>query len=642
MQVRRRILLGFWLAGGMGLVVRAAELQVVEHGAWAREAVRQHQKLKDVPAPRGRILDRRGRELAVSHRRVELGLAPNEIRDAERVIELLRSDLGPDGAEAARALRSGRRWIPVRGWHSTTQVAELVRHRGVHQTEDLRRLYPHDELARGLIGRVREGEGKGGVEQAMDSVLAGRSGQSIVARDNLGREIPGQSVIVQEPRPGRDVTLTLDAELQSIAEEILVAAVDSAGARGGDLIITEPNTGEILAMVSVVGGSTAALSSVNTTYEPGSTMKPFTVAALLKHELASLQDSVDTENGFWRINGRNIHDIHRADWLTLAEVVKESSNVGIAKFAQRLTPGQQYEALRDFGFGALTGVPLPGEAAGVLRRPERWSLQSPQSLSIGYELSVTPIQMAMAFGALANGGALMEPVLIREVRDEQGRTIDRGTPRLVRRVVSSEITDRITPVLVDVVEGGTGTLARMVSFLVAGKSGTARATGVGGQYEDGAYNASFGAYFPAKDPQLSLFVKLDRPKGTYYGGATAAPITRAMLEALLSTGSSPVDRQALARARRRVAPPPPTGPTVRFANTLAPSTEAEPVPDVEGKSLVPRLSGTPVRVAVRRLHELGLRVRLEGGGAVRETRPSSGVMLSRGDTVVVLGRGRDD
>lgn len=641
-QVRRRILLAFWLAGGMGLVVRAAELQVMEHGAWAREAVRQHQKLKDVPAPRGRILDRRGRELAVSHRRVALGLASNELRDPDRVIELLRSDLGADGAHAARALRGGRKWVPVRGWHSTTAVAELIRHRGVHQTEDLRRLYPHDELARGLIGRVRDGEGVGGVEQAMDSVLAGRSGQSIVARDNLGREIPGQSVIVQDPRSGRDVTLTLDAELQSIAEEILVAAVDSAGARGGDLIITEPNTGEILAMVSVVEGSTAALSSVNTTYEPGSTMKPFTVAALLKHDLADLSDSVDTENGQWRINGRVINDIHRGDWLTLAEVVMESSNVGIAKFAQRLTPAQQYEALRDFGFGALTGVPLPGEAAGVLRRPEQWSRQSPQSLSMGYELSVTPIQMAMAFGALANGGALMEPVLIQEVRDEEGRTIDRSAPRLVRRVVSSEIADLITPVLVDVVEAGTGTLARMASFLVAGKSGTARATGVGGQYEDGAYNASFGAYFPAEDPQLLLFVKLDRPEGTYYGGATAAPITRAMLEALLSTGSSPVDRQALARARRRVAPAPPTGPTVRFANALPPTTEAEPLPADGGLASVPRLQGTPVRVAVRRLHELGFRVRLEGGGAVRETRPSGGTLLSRGDTVLVWGRGREE
>ena len=641
-QVRRRILLAFWLAGGAGLVFRAGELQLVEHGAWAREAVRQHQKLKDVPAPRGRILDRQGRELAVSHRRVSLGLATNEIRDPERVIDLLQSDLGMSGTQASRAVRGNRRWVPIPGWHTTTQVADLIRQRGVHPIEDLRRLYPHDELARGLLGRVREGEGTGGVEQAMDSVLAGRSGQSIVARDNLGREIPGQSVIVQEPRPGRDVALTLDAELQSIAEEILVAAVDSAGARGGDLIITEPNSGEILAMVSVVEGSTAALSSVNTTYEPGSTMKPFTVAALLKHDLAALSDSVDTENGFWRINGRSINDIHRGGWLTLAEVIMESSNVGIAKFAMGLTHAQQYEALRDFGFGALTGVPLPGEAAGILRRPEQWSLQSPQSLSIGYELSVTPIQMAMAFGALANGGALMEPVLIRQVWDADGGVTDLSRPRLVRRVVSSEITDLITPVLVDVVEAGTGTLARMASFLVAGKSGTARATGVNGQYEAGAYYASFGAFFPADDPQLLLFVKLDRPKGTYYGGATAAPVTRAMLEALLSASNSPVDRQALARARRRVAPPPPTGPTVRFANTLAPTTEAEPLPEGEGSALIPRLRGTPIRVAVRRLHELGLRVRLDGGGAVRETRPASGSVLSKGDTVWVVGRGRDE
>ncbi len=640
-QTRRRVLLGIWLLSGLGLVVRAAELQVVEHRSWAREAVRQHQKLKAVPAPRGRILDRRGRELAVSHRRVSLALATNEIQDPDGVIGLLQTDLELSRSQATRAVRGDRRWVPIPGWHTTTQVAELVRNRGVHQTVDLRRLYPHAELARGLLGRVRDGDGVGGIEQAMDSILAGRSGQSIVARDNLGREIPGQSVIVQEPHPGRDVTLTLDTDLQSIAEEILVASVDSAGARGGDLIITEPHTGEVLAMVSVVEGSTAALSSVNTTYEPGSTMKPFTVAALLKHDLAALTDSVDTENGLWVINGRRINDVHRDGWLTLAGVVRQSSNVGIAKFAQRLTKAQQYEALRDFGFGALTGLPLPGEASGVLRRPEQWSLQSPQSLSIGYELSVTPIQMAMAFGALANGGALMEPILIREVRDTEGRAVAVGTPKLVRRVVSTEVTDRITPVLVDVVEAGTGTLARLASFLVAGKSGTARATGVGGRYETGAYNASFGAYFPADDPQLLLFVKLDRPKGTYYGGSTAAPITRAMLEALLSAGSSPVDRQALARARRRPAPAPPTSPSVRFANTLAPSNEAEPLPDPEGTVQVPRLQGSPARVAVRRLHELGLRVRFEGGGAVRETRPAAGAVLDAGDTVLVVGRGGD-
>ena len=641
-QTRRRVLLGLWLVAAFGLVCRAVEVQVIERSGWAREALRQHQKLIDVPAPRGRILDRNGGELAVSHRRVGVAVATNELRDPDRVLELLQTDLGLNYRQAGRSVRTNRRWVPIRGWYTTTQTAELGRHRGVHLTPELRRLYPHEELARGLLGRVREGVGSGGVEQAMDSVLAGRNGQSIVARDNMGREIPGQVVRVQEPVPGRDVALTIDTELQSIAEDILVAAVDSSGARGGDLLITAPKTGEILAMVSVVEGSTAALSAVNTTYEPGSTIKPFTMAALLKHGLVTMADSVDTEDGSWRINGRRINDVHGGGWMTLSDVVMQSSNVGIAKFAQRLTNAQLYEAFRDFGFGALTGLALPGEATGLLRRPEKWSLQSPQSLSYGYELAVTPVQMAMAFGALANGGDLMEPLLIKEVRDREGRTVHVSGPRKVRTVVSEDVTDVITPVLVDVVEAGTGTLARMASFLVAGKSGTARATGTGGGYESGAYYASFGAYFPADDPQLLLFVKLDRPRGSYYGGATAAPITRAMLEALLSARNSPVDRQALARARRRPVPPPPTSPTVRFANILVPTNGPETSDSQPNAVVIPRLQGTPIRVAVRRLHELGLRVRLEGGGAVRETRPRPGSRLTPGDTIVVFGRGRGE
>ncbi|MGI9625355.1 MAG: penicillin-binding transpeptidase domain-containing protein [Longimicrobiales bacterium] len=637
-QGRRKVLLGVWLAAAVALTARAIEVQVLEGADWKREALRQHQRLRDVPAPRGRILDRDGGELAVSHRRVSVAIATNEVRSPERVQELLETDLKLGRRKARQIMSGNRSWVPIAGTFSSTQVAELGGFRGVHVTRELSRLYPHGELARGLLGRVRDGVGRGGLEQSMDSVLAGRAGQSIVARDNRSREIPGQEVRVQAPVPGRDVLLTIDMDLQSIAEQILVAAVDSAGARGGDLVITDPQSGEILAMVSVVEGSTAALSAVNTTYEPGSTIKPFTVAALLRHNLASLSDTVDTENGRWRINGRWINDVHGGGWMSLAKVVMESSNVGMAKLAQRLTPAQQYENLRDFGFGAPTGLPLPAEASGLLRRPEAWSSQSPQSLSIGYEIAVTPIQMAMAFGALANGGNLMEPILIREVRDLEGQAVHLGRARTIRRAVTKEVADAITPVLIDVVEAGTGTLARMASFLVAGKSGTARATGVGGSYESGAYYSSFGAYFPADDPQLLFFVKLDRPQGAYYGGNTAAPITRAMLEALLSASQSPIDRQALARARRRPVPAPPTTVAVRFASLPDDGTDDLDVAQDPGL-LVPRLVGTPMRVAVRTLHELGFHVRLEGGGAVRAIRPPEGTPLSRGDTVVVVGRG---
>ena len=651
-HLRRRLLLVTWLGVAGVMIGRSIEVQVVEGEAWARDAQQQHRMTRAVPAPRGRILDRNGGELAVSHWRAQVGIAPNEIRDRDAVTGALTAGLGVPTRTARRVSGPTRTWHVVPGRYSMTQVAGLRGIRGVHVAGELRRLYPREGLARGLLGVVLDGIGREGIEQSMDSVLAGQSGREVVARDHRGREIPGQVVTVVPPVAGRDVVLTIDQDLQAIAEEMLAGALESTGAEGGDLVITDPRTGEIFAMTSVFDGSRAALSAVNTSYEPGSTIKPFTTAALLHYGVAVLGDSVDTGNGSWTVNGRRITDVYGSGWMTLHDVVRKSSNVGIAKFASRLTSAQQYTTLRDFGFGTQTGILLPGETGGVLRRPEMWSAQSAHSLSFGYELAVTSLQMAMAFGALANGGLLMEPRLIREARNEAGEPVRFGRPRAIRRVIPEQVTAALTQVLVDVVDNGTGTLARMSAFLVAGKSGTARATGSDGRYEDGAYYSSFGAYFPADDPQLLLFVKLDRPEGAYYGGATAAPVTRATLESMLSARQSPLDRAALARAQRRPPAPPPSQPLVRFASLsdqpppVVPAAASEwpgrdEQRDVRDLGMtVPDLEGTPLRVALRRLHKMGLRVRLEGGGTVEGTEPGGGAEVAPGDTIRVVGRGR--
>lgn len=662
-RARRRFVLLSWLLLSAVMIGRAAEVQILERQRWVTDALGQHQKSKVVPAPRGRILDRNGGELAVTHWRASVGVAPNEIEDRDQVVAALVENLGVRSRTARRVSDAARSWQVVPGRYSMTQTSRLRGVRGVHVQGELRRLYPREGLASGLLGTVRDGLGAGGVEQALDSMLAGQAGREIVARDGRGVEIPGQVVAVQEPVAGHDVVLTIDMDLQAIAEEVLSSAVDSAGARGGDLVVTDPVTGEILALASVRRGSERALSAVNTTYEPGSTVKPFTAAALLSHGLAALSDSVDTGQGAWQVAGREITDVHGGGWMTLHEVIQESSNVGIAKFGGRLSRGQQYTGLRDFGFGTPTGVLLPGEAAGLLRRPEQWSGQSSHSLSFGYELAVTPLQMAMAFGVLANGGLLMEPRLVKEVREPDGRPVRFGRPRVVRRVVAPWVAETLTRVLVDVVENGTGTRARMSSFLVAGKSGTARAVRAGGGYEPGAYHSSFGAFFPADDPQLLFFVKLDRPKGEYYGGATAAPVTRTALESLLSARQSPIDRQALARVQRHYIPPPPTTPLVRFAVAAADGGGANPFRTALAQETglrragggggaraalveapapamsVPRLDGASMRVAVRRLHKMGLRVHVEGSGAVAEVVPGPGAAVLAGDTVRVRGGG---
>ena len=420
--------------------------------------------------------------------------------------------LGVRTGTAGRVSAGTDSWHVVPGRYSMTQVEGLRGLRGVYVEGELRRLYPREGLARGLLGVVRKAQAGGESNSPWIRCWPDSPGGRSSCATAVAGRIPGQVVVVAPPVGGRDVVLTIDQDLQAIAEEMLTAAIDSAGARGGDFVITDPRTGEILALTSAVDGSKRRLSAVNTTFEPGSTIKPFTTAALLSHRVASLSDSVDTEGGSWWVHGRRITDIGEGGWMTLHEVIKRSSNVGIAKFATLLSRGQQYTSLRDFGFGTLTGVPLPSEASGVLRRPEEWSLLSTHSLAYGYELSVTSLQMAMAFGALANDGWLMEPQLIREVRNHDGSPARLGRPRAIRQAVPSHVTEALTPVLVEVVEEGTGARARMSTFWVAGKSGTTRATGENGRYEEGAYYASFGAYFPADDPQLLFFVRLDRPR----------------------------------------------------------------------------------------------------------------------------------
>ena len=651
-RTRQGLLLATWVAVACVLILRAVEVQVLEKGAWAREALKQHSMTRPIPAPRGRILDRNGGELAVSRWRGRVEFNPNQL-DSAQVAEALETHLGMSASEARRLTRpnSTTAWRVVPGRYSRSQVAPLLGMTGVHIADEQQRLYTRPGLARGVLGVVIDDVGREGIEQSMDSVLAGTDGREVVKRDRVGKPIPGEVRTLDPPVAGRDVMLTIDQDVQAIAEEMLANAIEATGARGGDLVITDPRTGEILAMTSVFNGSAAAMTAVNTTYEPGSTIKPVTTATLLRHGLASLNDSVDAANGAWTINGRTITDVERHGWMTLRDVLMRSSNVGIAKFAQRLTRGQQYTALRDFGFGTPTGVPLPGEASGLLRRPDVWSAQSQQSLAFGYEVSVTPLQMALAFGALANGGLLMKPLLIREVRNGAGEPVRYGRPSQIRRVIPEWVTDELTPVLADAVDDGTGTRARMISFQVAGKSGTARATGAGGRYEDGAYNSSFAAYFPADDPQLLFFVKLDRPQGEYYGGATAAPLTLATLESLLSARQSPIDHMALARVRRDRFDLPPAEPLVTFAvaierpagagPSVAPATASVGVGggvDLRDPMILPELDGASVRVALRRLHKMGLRVRLEGGGAVVGTAPPGGAQVAVGDTVIVVGR----
>jgi len=646
-ELRRKLSLFVLVLSALGLLWRGFEVGVLDHGEWSVRAEDQHGDTVSVPAPRGTIYDRDGVPLAASRTVYIVAIAPNEVSDTALVIRKLRAELGLTAAAARGVFARRLRWKVLGRFEESARRA-LDGIDGVHFEPTQRRFYPHDGLAAELLGRVNDyGEVAGGLEQEMDSVLAGAEGKAVKRLNSLGRPIPGAMVRVAQPLPGRDVVLTIDVDLQEIATDALRDALETTGAESGELLIVDPAKGEILAAVSRRKPGAASRpnwTAATSPYEPGSTIKPFTVAALLAERRATLVDSLFGENGSFRLHGRTINDVHAFGWITLREAFLESSNIVMAKAASRLEPEAQYRRLRDFGFGSPTGVGYPSESGGRLRNPGGWSKQTPASLAFGYEVSVTPLQLVMAYAAIANGGVLMEPLMVHQVRSRDGAIYRESAPRAVRRVVSTDVAAQVRGLLAEVVEQGTGTAASLGEWKVAGKTGTARFSG-GGHYVPGAYISTFAGFFPAEDPQIVFLVKLDRPKGQYYGGQTAAPVTRATLQAALAARGTPLDASAVAIAgpARHIVTAAPG--TIRPVHAVQPAGSAVVLPAVRsaarraadaGAALtLPDVVGASLRDALAELHAAGFRVRVEGTGLVAGTVPAAGAAARPGALVVL-------
>jgi cell division protein FtsI (penicillin-binding protein 3) len=418
--------------------------------------------------------------------------------------------------------------------------------------------------------------------------------------------------------------------------------VAAEGASGGDIVVVDPRDGSILAMASSRRDPRSIEATALTEpFEPGSTIKPFIAASLLARGKASPDETVDTHGGTFELNGRTLTDEHKADRLALRDVIRLSSNIGIAEFAERLTEGEEYETLRDLGFGMPTGVPYPAESPGTLRRPIDWSKQSSASLAIGYELAVTPLQLAMAYASIANGGELLEPGLVREVRRSDGTVLYRHVRRAIRRVMPVTVADTVRAMLVETVAHGTGSKADLSTFAVAGKTGTARRTERNRGYVAGAYTATFVGLFPAANPQYVILVKINDPPArgeSYFAAKAAAPVARTVLEAAVAARDASLDRGALAARKAAPAETTVVAAAADIASSVtvdlplrpahsAPTGAPRAVPDVHGMSL---------RAAVHVLHRAGFRVELIES-APGATIPVAGTVVPEG-AIVKLGR----
>ena len=645
-RIRHRALGVAFTLVALVYAVRLGDLQILESEAHRARQVAQSAEWESLPAVRGRILDRHGRVLAAPDTRYQAFLAVNELRvDRAEAIETVAAVV-PVAAERRSAIaEASGGWSLVASDVSDEERVRLQRTigQGIYFESRSAREYPRS-MGRRLIGAVgSDGKGGTGLEADLDFWLVGEPGRAEVRLDghrNAYRP-PGGQVI--DAVPGHDVVLTLDAELQRIAENELARALAKTGATGGDIVLLDPRTGELLALASErTDGAVDQISGLSDPYEPGSTLKPFLLASLLSEGVVDLDEIVDVEDGRLRIGSRVISDVHGYDTLSVRRVISKSSNVGAAKLSTRLTPAVQHRYLRDFGFGMRTQLGHLSESPGRLSRPESWTSLSPASHAIGYEISATSLQLALAYGAIANGGVLMRPSLVREIRDPSGRLVRRFDPIPVRRVISEEVAEAVRGVLEEVVRDGTGTLAGMARFAVAGKTGTARLA-VDGRYAPGRYRASFVGFAPADDPRIVILTRLEDPKGgVYYGGAIAAPTSQATLKAALAADGVQVDpRLVVSDARPRPwsgggAAGTPEG-AVIFASSGADAPGTDDVTDMSGRGVValPDLAGLSARAAAARLHALGLRVEWRGQGSVAGQSPAPGSELLRGETVVL-------
>ena len=636
----------------LGLLGRLAYLQVWKHEEYARLAENQHAKTVPLRPKRGPILDRAGQALAVSSRADTLYVTPVKVEDAGRLAARLAPILGEPARDIVRRLTVSKKFAPVRR-RLAPDMARAVRDLkdpSLALVEDSLRLYPNRELAAQLIGfEGAEGKGLAGMEQVWDAHLAGVEGRAVVERDALGREVTGAPIVLKPSVAGQGIMLTIDATIQYLAEKEVDAAWRRTRAKSAMAVAMDPRTGEILAMAirptynpNAFGTATdddRRVRAVTDPFEPGSTFKVIMAVSALEEGVVRPTDRIFGENGAITIANATIHDWKKYGWLTFTEVLQNSSNVGSIKVGMQIGRERYYKYMTGFGFGASTNLGLPGESRGQLRPPAQWSGLSLATMSIGQEISVTAVQMIAAFSAVANGGRLMQPQIVRAVIDAQGRELRAFEPKTVRQVISPETARTLTEMMVNVVANGTGRHAAIPGYDVAGKTGTAQKMDPATKrYSRAPGVLSFVGFVPADDPRLTMIVLLDEPKNEKWGSEAAAPMFAAIgREALRYLNVPPRDSSPVPIVRGEIVAAASAGPRAggpaeqpgapALAVGLAPEP---PAPVGDAQTVMPRLAGLSLRQAMEALAPFDVRLEITGRGVVTGQTPLPGAPLAAG------------
>lgn len=622
---------------------RAFYLQVSQHERLTRLAEKQHLKTVPLTPARGTIADRNNAPLAVSIEMDSCFAEPRSMDDIHGAAVKLAPILGMARPELEQKLKSARNFV----WLQRRITPDLVKQikelelDGIGFIKETKRFYPNAEIAGHVIGFTGlDPEGLEGVERRYDTILLGNNGYLITERDALGRDIALRGTVVKSASKGYNLTLTLDKNIQYLAEKELVKAVETSRAKGGIAIVMEPQTGKILAMANAPAFNPNAYGrypaqvlrnrAVADSFEPGSTMKVFLIASALEEKVISPGDGFNCEGGNYAIGGRTIHDTHKYGRLSVSDILKYSSNIGAAKIGARMGPERLYRYLRGFGFGERSAIDLPAEAAGYLRNSNGWYGIDLATISFGQGVSVTAVQLAAAFSAVANGGTLMKPYLVEKVLDDNGNVLKEYVPEPRQRVISEQTAKTVARMMEGVAaEGGTGTSAAVEGFRVAGKTGTAQKVDpVTRGYSLDKRTASFIGFVPADRPRLTIVVIVDEPKTSPYGGVVAAPAFGAIAQQALCYLRVPPDRTERKQPQRiEVKQQQP-------ARIVADAAEGSITDAGEGGVMV-NFRGMSMREVLQVMEKKGLNVKVLGSGRVVEQNPAAGQKIGPNEPVWV-------
>ncbi|HEY2433681.1 MAG TPA: penicillin-binding protein [Vicinamibacterales bacterium] len=654
--VRSRLLVsaGFLACWTAGIEARLVYLQVIDHTELLARADKQQMRTLNPAAKRGEIFDRHGRVLAYSVDADSIAADPSDIDDADAVgAELCHAldDCTADRrAQIVRSLSTRKSFVYIARQVSPEEARRVkgLALPGITLFKESRRYYPNSDLAAHVIGYVGlDNVGLGGIESAYDAQIRGNSGKVLIQTDNKRRAL--FSRVERPATAGAGIELTLDEYLQHVAERELRAGVEQNHAQGGSAIVMDPHTGEILALANWPTFNPNTFNradddekrnrAIQTLYEPGSTFKIVTASAALEQHVITPDTLIDTNPGSITFPGRKpIYDTHKYGVIDFTDVIVKSSNVGAIKVGLKVGPQALTDYVSRFGFGQTLGPDFKGETAGIVWSADRLDQSALASVSMGYQVGVTALQMVTAVSSIANGGHLIQPRVVRAfIKD--GRRVE-VPHREMRKTIEPDTAATLTTIMEQVVERGTARAAQIEGYTIAGKTGTA-AKLVKGHYQKSDYNASFVGFIPSRNPAVTILVVIDSPHGNgYTGGAVSAPVFKRIAEAALTyLGVGPnlnapppvlVARRDLREADPEAEPQPAVAMTATGLPAAIPAVQPGLMPDLRGQS---------AREALRALSRIGLAARMSGDGLVVDQRPAAGAVLVAGEAcTLTLGR----